>query len=60
MGTCYYIAPEVIRRSYDSKADVWSCGIILYILIAGYPPFNGNNDMEIYKNILKQDLIFDE
>lgn len=53
MGTCYYIAPEVIRRSYDSKADVWSCGIILYILFAGYPPFNGNSDMEIFKNILK-------
>lgn len=60
LGTCYYIAPEVIRRKYDSKADIWSCGIILYIMLAGYPPFNGNKDLEIFKAILKQELIFDE
>ena len=41
LGTVYYVAPEVIRRSYDHKADLRSCGIILYILLCGYPPFNG-------------------
>ncbi len=45
LGTCYYIAPEVIRRQYDNKADIWSCGIIMYILLFGYPPFNGNSDL---------------
>ena len=59
LGTCYYVAPEVIRRQYNEKADIWSCGIILYILLCGYPPFNGNSDLEIYKNILQQKLIFD-
>lgn len=53
LGTVYYVAPEVIRRSYDHKADIWSCGIILYILMCGYPPFNGSSDLDIYKNILK-------
>ncbi len=53
LGTVYYIAPEVIRRKYDEKADIWSIGIILYILLCGYPPFNGENDLEIYKSILK-------
>lgn len=45
LGTCYYVAPEVIRRQYDHKADIWSCGIIMYILMCGYPPFNGSSDI---------------
>ncbi len=53
LGTCYYIAPEVIRRKYGKEADIWSLGIIMYILLSGYPPFNGNDDLEIFKAILK-------
>ena len=58
IGTSYYIAPEVLKENYDEKCDVWSCGVILYILLCGYPPFNGNTNIDIYHNIQTQHPIF--
>lgn len=52
VGTPYYIAPEVLKGSYDKSCDIWSLGIILFIFLCGYPPFEGDNSKEIFKNVL--------
>lgn len=59
MGTPYYVAPEVLKGSYDNTCDIWSLGIILYVFLCGYPPFEGDNNKEIFKNVIKQELKFD-
>lgn len=59
-GTPYYIAPEVLRKSYDQKCDLWSCGVILYILLCGYPPFNGQTDKKIIEAVLEGQYTLDE
>ncbi|CAI9107122.1 OLC1v1006410C1 [Oldenlandia corymbosa var. corymbosa] len=57
-GTPAYVAPEVInRKGYDgAKADIWSCGVVLYVLLAGYLPFHDSNLMEMYRKIGKAEF----
>ncbi|RWR88778.1 CBL-interacting serine/threonine-protein kinase 23-like protein isoform X1 [Cinnamomum micranthum f. kanehirae] len=57
-GTPNYVAPEVINnKGYDgAKADLWSCGVILFVLMAGYLPFEESNLMSLYKKIIKADF----
>jgi calcium-dependent protein kinase len=43
-GTSYYIAPEVLKTSYNEKCDVWSCGVIMFIMLYNRPPFDGIDD----------------
>lgn len=57
-GTPNYVAPEVINnKGYDgAKADLWSCGVILFVLMAGYLPFEDSNLMSLYKKIFKAEF----
>ena len=57
-GTPYYIAPEVLEGNYDEKCDIWSCGVILYIMLCGYPPFDGESEEEILDKVKKGSFEF--
>ena len=57
IGSSYYLSPEVILLNYNEKCDIWSCGIIMYVLLIGKSPFEGKENHEIIQNIL--DFKFD-
>lgn len=59
IGTAYYMAPEVLTKNYNEKCDMWSCGVLLYIMLSGNPPFPGVSDKEILRNVSKARYTFE-
>mmetsp|Transcript_1862 Transcript_1862/g.2094 ORF Transcript_1862/g.2094 Transcript_1862/m.2094 type:complete len:353 (+) Transcript_1862:148-1206(+) len=58
-GTPGYVAPEILNGTpYGTKVDMWSLGVIIYILLGGYPPFNGHDQRQLFKKIKKADYEF--
>lgn len=55
-GSPYYIAPEVFEQKYTNKCDLWSMGVVSYILLSGKVPFPGDNNKEIIENVLKAEF----
>jgi calcium/calmodulin-dependent protein kinase I len=60
-GTPGYVAPEILEgKPYDTQSDMWSLGVIVYILLGGYPPFIEQNQRELFRKIRKGQYEFHE
>jgi len=60
VGTTDYMAPEVLRRDYDPACDLWSCGVVLFLVVCGYLPFRGKDKVTTRRRIVKGSMIYRE
>eukprot|EP00421_Protoceratium_reticulatum_P068336 CAMPEP_0168415366 /NCGR_PEP_ID=MMETSP0228-20121227/30197_1 /TAXON_ID=133427 /ORGANISM="Protoceratium reticulatum, Strain CCCM 535 (=CCMP 1889)" /LENGTH=457 /DNA_ID=CAMNT_0008429177 /DNA_START=9 /DNA_END=1379 /DNA_ORIENTATION=- len=58
LGTPRYSSPQVLAGSYDEGCDLWSCGVIMYVLLSGQPPFGGRNDAEVMQSVRRGNYAF--
>jgi calcium-dependent protein kinase len=58
VGTPYYIAPEVLLKRYNEKCDIWSLGIVMYMIIYNFPPFKGDNPLAVMQSISRDEINF--
>lgn len=59
-GTIYYVPPEIIQGPYDSKCDIWSAGVLLYMMLSGVPPFYDSNPNVVIEKVKKIDYNFND
>ena len=59
-GTDIYCSPEFVKDKYDFDCDEWACGIMMYIFLTGFPPFDGKDEEEIFDKILTQEPNFNK
>lgn len=60
VGSCYYTAPEVLNGNYDFRCDIWSLGVLCYMLLSGTPPFFGKSVEDVYHSILTKEASFQD
>jgi len=60
LGTPFYMAPEVIKKNYCSRCDIWSCGVMTCILVSGIPPFTGADSNEIMESVCEGKISFED
>ena len=58
IGTPYYVAPEILKGRYTEKCDIWSVGVIMFLLLSGTLPFGGNSTKTICKAVVRGDFQF--